>query len=160
MDPPGQIIAYFTVYVNESAYDSQELFYNISKLGSNQLVRVQVSATNGAGEGPRSEVTTGRTGKSGTFLYIIHIASPPPPPKKQQKNNNNNNNNLQFMHDIICVCIMYFLSSTIIITGHRQRQQHWSYCWGDFSGWSVCCGVHHSGCCWDLLVQEEEAAFP
>ena len=84
IDPPDGQVSNYTIYVtrlergntviNYTSTNTQLLQYDILNLDPYELVEVSVSASNSAGEGPRSPGVRGRTTeecKSGMFLIVL-----------------------------------------------------------------------------------------
>ena len=71
IDPPDGRVSSYTIYVtrlergntvvNYTSIDTQLLQFDVSNLDPYELVEVSVSASNSAGEGPRSPGVRGRT---------------------------------------------------------------------------------------------------
>ena len=71
IDPPEGLVSNYTIYVtrlergntvvNYTSTDTQLLQFDVHNLDPFELVEVSVSATNSAGEGPRSPGVRGRT---------------------------------------------------------------------------------------------------
>ena len=86
IDPPDGRVSNYTIYVtrlergsavvNYTTTDSRLLQFDIPNLGPYELVEVSVSASNSAGEGPRSPGVRGRTREESKLRKASHCVRP------------------------------------------------------------------------------------
>ena len=79
IDPPDGLVSNYTIYVtrlergntvvNYTSRDTQLLQFDVPNLDPYELVEVSVSASNSAGEGPRSLEINGTTREECKFRY-------------------------------------------------------------------------------------------
>ena len=83
IDPPDGLVSNYTIYVtrlergntvvNFTSTNTQLLQFDIPNLDPHELVEVSVSASNSAGEGPRSPGVRGRTREERKLRNASHV---------------------------------------------------------------------------------------